>query len=324
MQIANPIYDVVFKHLLEDGEIASKLLSLLLEVTVETVEARGHEVTGEVQVLPGEVNERWLRVYRMDFVATVRNDDGSVKTVLIELQRVMAPDFVGRFRSYLGKAYSMPRVTMEPQTAENRKMGHGHLPIVAVYFFGFVLGASFPKVFRIRRRYVHYATQEILEPPVEAMEKLTHDAVVVQIPKVGDPGDTPLDRILKLFDQSKVGPDPHFIEYNEEDDNRMKDPFVTVIARKLHGVAADPETKERMRIEDELATYVEELDFAYRQGLEARKGEEEAKKRVEVERQEKEAALAAAAAAEKQMAEMKVRFERLEALLRERGGNPDA
>jgi hypothetical protein len=111
----------------------------------------------------------------------------------------------------------------------------------------------------------------------------------------------------------------------------MKDALVTVIARKLHGVAADPETKERMRIEDELATYVEELDFAYRQGLEARKGEEEARKgeeearkRFEVERQEKEAAQAAVALAEKQMAEMKVRFEKLEAMLRERGGNPDA
>jgi len=34
MIIANPLYDVVFKYLLEDGEIARELLSIILEEEV--------------------------------------------------------------------------------------------------------------------------------------------------------------------------------------------------------------------------------------------------------------------------------------------------
>jgi hypothetical protein len=37
MQIANPIYDVVFKYLLEDNKIAKKLISLIIGEEIQSL-----------------------------------------------------------------------------------------------------------------------------------------------------------------------------------------------------------------------------------------------------------------------------------------------
>lgn len=43
--IANPIYDAVFKYLMEDERVAKTLLSALLQREVVEVEVRKHEYT---------------------------------------------------------------------------------------------------------------------------------------------------------------------------------------------------------------------------------------------------------------------------------------
>lgn len=47
MLIANPIYDAVFKYLLEDVDIAKGLLSAILDETIESLEVKPQEVTTE-------------------------------------------------------------------------------------------------------------------------------------------------------------------------------------------------------------------------------------------------------------------------------------
>ena len=44
MKIANPIYDVVFKYLMEDERIARTILSALLKKDVVGVEMRAHDL----------------------------------------------------------------------------------------------------------------------------------------------------------------------------------------------------------------------------------------------------------------------------------------
>ena len=41
--VANPLYDAVFKYMMEDERIAKTLLSALLQKTVIAVEMRRHE-----------------------------------------------------------------------------------------------------------------------------------------------------------------------------------------------------------------------------------------------------------------------------------------
>ena len=48
MQIANPIYDVVFKHLMEDAKIAKLLISSIIGEEIETLEFRPQEFTADI------------------------------------------------------------------------------------------------------------------------------------------------------------------------------------------------------------------------------------------------------------------------------------
>ena len=98
MQIANPIYDVVFKYLLEDNDIARLLVATIL----------GREVA-EISPLPQEktipMEQRRFTVYRLDYSARIRNPDGGYEQVIIEIQKAKFPADIMRFRRYPGNQY---------------------------------------------------------------------------------------------------------------------------------------------------------------------------------------------------------------------------
>ncbi len=80
MVIANPIYDVVFKKMMENERVAKFFISTLLEQTIETVEVKPQEFT-YTDELAG------LSVFRLDFVTTIKTEDGTLLKVLIEIQK---------------------------------------------------------------------------------------------------------------------------------------------------------------------------------------------------------------------------------------------
>ena len=123
MKIANPIYDIVFKYLMEDERIARTILSALLKVDVVAVEVRPHEYSDD--------NRDTLSVFRIDFGATIRDDCGKEKLILIELQKTWLETETLRFRQYLGVHYSNPKNMLNDGNA---------LPMVAVYLLGHKVG----------------------------------------------------------------------------------------------------------------------------------------------------------------------------------------
>ncbi len=71
MVITNPIYDVVFKFLMDDIPIAKGLIgSIIGEKIVEL-----HFASKEIPVRPPN---RTLTVFRLDFMATIRAKDGGL------------------------------------------------------------------------------------------------------------------------------------------------------------------------------------------------------------------------------------------------------
>lgn len=88
--IANPIYDIVFKYLMEDERVVKILLSALLKKPVVEVELRKHEYSN--------VQRDKISMFRIDFGAKVRNADGSLHLVLIELQKTWLETETLRFR----------------------------------------------------------------------------------------------------------------------------------------------------------------------------------------------------------------------------------
>ena len=50
MLIANPIYDIVFKYLMEDLDIAKDILSLILNTEIISLTVQPQETTSEVKI----------------------------------------------------------------------------------------------------------------------------------------------------------------------------------------------------------------------------------------------------------------------------------
>ena len=98
MIIANPIYDVVFKRLMENEKVAKFFIGTLLEKTIEHLEVQPQEFT-YTNDLAG------LAVFRLDFVATIKTEEGQYQKILIEIQKAKNPIDVMRFRNYLGEQY---------------------------------------------------------------------------------------------------------------------------------------------------------------------------------------------------------------------------
>ena len=184
MEIANPIYDVVFKYLMEDHDIARLIISTIIKQKVKSLELKPQESTVELTI--GS-----LTVYRLDFAAKIETPDG-LKTVLIEIQKAKLATDVMRFRTYLGEQYQSKENTYkkkvirkyagQPVEVEETKA----IPILSIYFLGYPLEHFHVPVIRVQRDIYNDATNEKLEGREEFIECLTHDSYIIQVPYLKD------------------------------------------------------------------------------------------------------------------------------------------
>ena len=93
MKVANPIYDVVFKYLLDDKKIAKLIISKILDEEIISLDFRPTE-------LKKKISAHSLTVFRIDFAATIKQADDSKKFVLIEIQKAKFHTDIMRFRKY--------------------------------------------------------------------------------------------------------------------------------------------------------------------------------------------------------------------------------
>ncbi len=130
LEIANPIYDVVFKYLMEDNKVAKIFLSDVTGLDIISLEFLPQElVTEKKNTFATGLN---LSIYRLDFSAKVREADGSEKVIIIEIQKSKFTDENVRFRKYLGKQYMNENFFHWIMEATGRKYKSG-LPILPIY-----------------------------------------------------------------------------------------------------------------------------------------------------------------------------------------------
>ena len=83
MIIANPIYDVVFKYLMANLDIAGGVISTILNEEIAMLDFKAQESVHE--------GETGFKVFHLDFIAKIRTPEGNYKNVLIELQKSNLP-----------------------------------------------------------------------------------------------------------------------------------------------------------------------------------------------------------------------------------------
>ena len=243
--IANPIYDSVFKFLMEDERAAKVLLSALLKQEVHDLKMRRNEYTN--------LNQTRISLFRIDFSARIKNAAGKEQLVLIELQKTWLATETLRFRQYLGTQY----LDAENISAEERGTRYG-LPIISIYILGHKLGDLQEPVVYVRRRYLDYESREIEQGvPDPFIESLTHDSIIVQIPFLKGRARNHLERLLTVFDQDyRMQTDEHLLQINDvgmDKDTRL-------LVNRLVMAAASPEIRRGMQVEDEILSEIEARD----------------------------------------------------------------
>ena len=249
IQIANPIYDSVFKYLMEDERIAKTLLSALLKKEVVAVEMRRNEYTNGVRDN--------ISMFRIDFGAHVKEADGTIHLVLIELQKTWLGTETLRFRQYLGAQYSNP----ENVPSENNKDGYA-IPMVAIYLLGHRVGDINVPVLYVKHKAYDYDGNVVTDGiPDPFVESLIHDSIIVQIPLLHGQVNNRLEKVLSVFDQSqKNGSDRHVLNVNDtpfDDDDDMQ-----YLLRRLLMAAANAQLRQEMNVEDEYFKALEDRDTA--------------------------------------------------------------
>ena len=285
MEVANPIYDAVFKYLLEDERVARLLIGQIAGLEVQSLVVSPQEA---VAPRPGGVAPDAppsLTLFRMDFAARVRGADGRARQVLIEIQKAKAPTVVERFRLYLGQQYAS-----RDNIVSDGRGGSEAVPLVTIYLLGYDLGLSQEAVLDVCPQVTERRTGRVLDAGHPFVEGIHHRSHIVQIPRLSRGGEDELSRFLTIFDQGRAvaGRGNHVLGI-EEGEYPARWGFVL---RQLQRAMAEEEVRRYMDGEDLLLK--DSILLAQRAEHERQRAEHE-RQRAERERREKEELLARAA-----------------------------
>ena len=244
--VANPLYDAVFKYLMEDDRIAKTILTALLKKKVIDVKIRRNEYANLTR-------REAISMFRIDFAATVLDEDNQPHLMLIELQKTWLPTETLRFRRYLALQYNNEENMLKE---EHEKYA---IPMVAIYLLGHCVGKIEEPVIYVNHHAYNYDGKKVEEGiPDPFVESLQHDSIIVQIPLLHGRVNNRLEKVLCLFDQTNVADNKKVIKVDDkqfEGDNDME-----YIVRRLQSAAADPDMRYQMNAEDEFFKELEARD----------------------------------------------------------------
>ncbi len=232
MIIANPIYDTVFKRMMENERVAKFFIGTLLEQQIESVEVKPQEFT-YTDELAG------LAVFRLDFIATIKTETGELKKILIEIQKAKNQIDLMRFRNYLGEQYKK-----EDQVNNQKTV----LPITTIYILGFTLPEIETACLKVERNYKDLVTKNIIVKKSDFVEKLTHDSFIVQVDRITDNYQTRLDKLLSVFEQNYFTDDKRITkQFSHPTDTED----VKILTDILHHSGTNPEERKLIETEQE-------------------------------------------------------------------------
>jgi len=215
--IPNPIYDVVFKYLMEDYESAVIVLSTFI----------GQKITDlhfEPQEFPDKTEEdndgEHIKLFHLDFSATITRADGTNEIIIIELQKAKRPSDIFRFKRYLSKNFQrkFKKTVIDERTGAIKEIEVSYR-IFPIYIFNFKIENEIKDlVITVNRHKTGLFKRMELKKESEFIENISYDMLIVQLPYINDvtPEDYKDDEyreklyyFLKLFDQATKTENEH-------------------------------------------------------------------------------------------------------------------
>ncbi|TAE03724.1 MAG: hypothetical protein EAZ97_01135 [Bacteroidetes bacterium] len=274
MLIANPIYDVVFKYLMQDNKVAKLLISSIIDMEVidldfqpqeftanfsteKSAEKKQHKTKKSKKTIPPEV---YLSIYRLDFKARVLTPEGE-KLIIIEIQKAKYMSEIMRFRRYLGEQYANENNAYDFQTKKGLMIKKG-VPIISIYFLGeqFEHISGVPIV-KINNQVIDLYSGKELAVKEDFIESLTHKCFIISIPNLKKRRRNELEMLLSIFDQSNRSEHHHILNISEHD---FPEKYRQII-RRLQKAQSENELRKQMTLEDDIQ---EQLDNIWRKAAE--------------------------------------------------------
>lgn len=254
MKITNPIYDAVFKFVLEDHLSACTTLSLLANRKIIDVKPFPQESV----ILSGDSK---LKLMRMDFHAVIELEDGTYQKTIVELQKEnieFSNEDLGRYRRYLGKNYLNPVIV---------KGKEEHLPILAMYLIGYSVGIPNLAIAN-KIEYRDSFTEEAVELKSKWPELLSHESRFIFIKNLENmPENNKLVQLLSLFNQDYAMPEKRYILESDTYD-KIEDKDIKHIANRLHLATFDAEFVNNIEMEEYYRAQVERQAASLRESEE--------------------------------------------------------
>jgi hypothetical protein len=260
MEIANPIYDVVFKYLMEDNKVAKIILSTLTDLDIIDLEFLPQELSHFKDDDDKKFSKRYtvfnLSIYRLDFSARIRDKNDQEKVIIIEVQKSKFTNESMRFRKYLGKQY-MNETLFEWAEDHAKNTFKSGIPILPIYFLGesFSEFRNYP-VIHITRSVKDRYSHEILSPKTKFIDSLFHEGIIINIPALRKSRRDELEVLLSIFDQENRAENHHIMNVKEID---FPEKFRPII-RRLKSATQEQEVRDIMIIEDDFLSELQDYE----------------------------------------------------------------
>ena len=261
IRILNPVYDSVFKILLENTFVAKGLISRII----------GYKIK-ELTALPSErAKDKLMRkyniaIYRLDFVALIENEHGEPEHLIIEMQKSAITPHLDRFRQYLGDELRRK----VPVKQKNGKTKFEFLPITTIYFIEKSFNKKLPPILFADKKYFDVlGNKEYTQKVGKLVKCLTNKAFFIQTENL--PPDMKGDlEILNTFSNQLVikeegdGQDL-VLEIPYDDIDNIKDPVYREVVKILMALVGDDKLKRQMRDERIYENYLDQMEMQLRE-----------------------------------------------------------
>ena len=231
MLIANPIFDIVFKQMMENESVAKFFIGTILEQTVENI-----EIKPQKYIYTDELAR--LAVFRLDFIATVKTKTGKKRKVLIEILKAKNQVDLTHFNNCL---------TEQDEKKDTVNTVKLTLPITTIYILGFNLPEIETPCIKVEYQYKDLVNNEIIDKKSDLIEKLTDDCFIIQVNRITSNYSTKLEKLLSIFEQQ------HFTD-EKKITKAFRHPLdaedIKLTTDILHFLGTNPEEHKKIEIEE--------------------------------------------------------------------------
>jgi len=305
MKILNPIYDSVFKYLMEDLEIAKGFISTIINEEITELYPAPQEATSIALTL----KHNQLPLHRMDYVAIIKTGKNRFEKVVIEVQKSAFIPEIERFRNYVAEKYSKTSTYKV-----NNEQQEEHLPIKTIYLLDKKLSDNLPAVLHRKGDYYDVLYQKKYEGEKNKyVELLNHDSWFIQTEKLPPDLKSDLAIILTVFapwlrdtvNELYINVDEKLLGKKHALLNRI----ILRLENATHNKNLLLTLKTESQIEDQIELYIKQTEEERRKKEEALAKEKEERRQKEIAIAKEKEALAKVYESAKQMLKFNVPIE---------------